>query len=80
LVSGGSGSSIIAAYAVVKAHEPKVSESADVHAAQAALDEGDLQELEAELYGAGAGPARELEPVETERIHGTRPRVPHRGA
>jgi hypothetical protein len=74
-MSGASGTSIIAAYAVVKAYEAPLSESVDVQASRAALDEQELQELEAELYGHGAGSARttHVDPAEVERVHATRP-------
>ena len=78
-MSGGNGGNIFGAYGVVKALEPKISELADVHAAQAALDREDLQKLEGELYGAGAGPARDPDPIETDRVHLLHPHLLHPG-
>jgi hypothetical protein len=77
--STGSGGSIIAGYAVVKAHEPALSESVDARAGHASLDKQELQELEGELYGAGAGPVHEPDPVATSAIHVPHPHLPHRG-
>jgi hypothetical protein len=46
--------------------EHKLGENQDVRADQAALDEAELQELEGQLYGQGAGPAQAVEPAEAD--------------
>jgi hypothetical protein len=69
----GIGGNPFAACGFVKAHEPKPGDAADVSAERGALDAEELRELEAELYGEGAGPAHEPEPVETHRVLGSRP-------
>ena len=75
--SGGSGSSIFGAYAVVKSIEGRLGPNGDVRADQATLDEHELQELEGELYGEGAGPRRPeddgVEPVAA--VHVPHPHV-----
>ncbi|HEY5628172.1 MAG TPA: hypothetical protein VIR16_01550 [Candidatus Limnocylindrales bacterium] len=73
-MSGGN-TSIIAAYAVAKAHEPKLQDSVDVRAEQAALDEEELRELEAALYGTAAGAARDPQPVSVERVQSPGPHL-----
>ena len=73
-MSGGIGGNPFSGYAMAKLLDPKPGEAVDVQADQAALDQEELQELEAALYGEGAGPARahDPDPAPVHRVH-----VPH---
>lgn len=76
----GFGGNPISGYAVIKNRDPKLGDTMDVKAEQAALDEEDLQELEAELYGEGAGPRPAT--VDAHEEHGhhlPHPHLPGRG-